>query len=55
MQLKYMKLPLLVTACLLLVSCVTTGSKGTLASLNDIKFVVKREKVDDSLEKAMVS
>lgn len=55
MQLKYITLPVLITACLMQVSCVTTNTKGTLASLNDIKFVVKHEKVDDSLEKAMVS
>jgi len=48
-------LPTLITAYLLLVSCATTNTKGTLASLNDIKFEVKHERVDDSLEKAMVS
>jgi tetratricopeptide (TPR) repeat protein len=39
----------------LLVSCASTNDKGTLASLNDIKFEVKEEKVDDSLEKALAS
>jgi len=39
----------------LLVSCASSNNKGTLASLNDIKFEVKEEKVDDSLEKALAS
>ena len=39
----------------LLVSCAASNSKGTLASLKDIKFEVKEEKIDGSLEKAMAS
>ena len=39
----------------LLVSCTASSSKGTLASLSDIKFEVKEEKIDGSLEKAMAS
>ncbi len=42
-------------ASLLLSSCATTNTEGTLASLNDIKFVVKEEKIENSLEKAMAS
>jgi hypothetical protein len=38
-----------------LTACETTNTKGTLASLNDVKFEVKEEKVDSSLEKAMQS
>jgi tetratricopeptide (TPR) repeat protein len=45
----------MVTASLLLASCASTNTKGTLASLNDVKFEVKEEKVDSSLEKAMAS
>jgi len=45
----------LITTSLLLVSCATTNTEGTLATLNDIKFEVKEEKVDSSLEKAMAS
>jgi tetratricopeptide (TPR) repeat protein len=44
-----------VAATVLLSACVTTNKEGTLASLNDIKFVVKEEKVDSSLDKAMAS
>lgn len=40
---------------LVLASCAGSNSKGTLASLNDVKFEVKEEKVDGSLEKAMAS
>ena len=40
---------------LLLSSCTTTNTKGTLASLKDVKFEVKEESVDGSLEKAMES
>ena len=40
---------------LLLSSCAATNTKGTLASLKDVKFEVKEEKVDGSLEKAMAS
>ena len=39
----------------MLAGCTTTNTEGTLASLHDVKFEVKEEKVDDSLEKAMVS
>ena len=39
----------------LLVSCASTNKEGTLAGLNDIKFEVKEEKVDGSLEKALAS
>jgi len=40
---------------LMLVACATTNNEGTLASLNDVKFEVKEEKVSDSLDKAMAS
>ena len=40
---------------MLLASCATTNDEGTLGSLSDVKFELKQEKVDDSLEKAMVS
>jgi len=50
-----MKLLMLFAVTCLLMSCATSSSKGTLASLNDIKFEVKEEKIDDSLEKAMAS
>jgi hypothetical protein len=46
---------IVIAAGTLLVSCASTNNKGTLASLNDIKFEVKEEKVDDSLEKALAS
>ncbi|MCG6939580.1 MAG: tetratricopeptide repeat protein [Gammaproteobacteria bacterium] len=55
MRINLITLPAVITTCMLLASCVTTSTKGTLASLSDIKFVVKQEKVDDSLEKAMIS
>ncbi len=45
----------LAVAFLSIVSCATTNNEGTLGSLNDIKFEVKPEKVDGSLEKAMAS
>ena len=54
-KLSIIKFVLLSVASSLLVSCAATSTKGTIASLNDIKFVVKEEKVDDSLEKAMAS
>jgi len=44
-----------ISAMGLLSSCATRDTSGTLASLNDIEFVVKEEKVDGSLEKAMQS
>ncbi len=50
-----MKLLMIFASSWLLVSCAATNSKGTLASLNDIKFEVKEEKIDGSLEKAMAS
>jgi len=40
---------------LMLAACATTNNEGTLATLNDIKFEVKEEKVSDSLDKAMAS
>jgi len=40
---------------LMLVACAATKNEGTLASLNDVKFEVKEEKVSDSLDKAMAS
>ena len=40
---------------MLLASCATTDNEGTLGSLGDIKFELKQEKVDGSLEKAMAS
>lgn len=45
----------LITMYSLLVSCAASNTKGTLASLDDVKFEVKEEKVDGSLEKAMQS
>ena len=50
-----MKMLMLFLSCSLLVSCAASNSRGTLASLSDIKFEVKEEKIDDSLEKAMAS
>ncbi|HHJ35196.1 MAG TPA: tetratricopeptide repeat protein [Gammaproteobacteria bacterium] len=44
-----------VPLALMLVSCATTKTEGTLASLNDVRFEVKEEKVSDSLDKAMAS
>ncbi len=44
-----------VTAYLLLSGCATSNTEGTLAGLNDVKFELKKEKVDGSLEKAMES
>jgi tetratricopeptide (TPR) repeat protein len=48
-------LPALLTASMLLASCATTSNEGTLGSLSDVKFELKQEKVDGSLEKAMAS
>ncbi|RKZ68677.1 MAG: hypothetical protein DRQ44_04090 [Gammaproteobacteria bacterium] len=50
-----MKLLLLFAISWLMMSCTASSTRGTLASLNDIKFEVKEEKIDDSLEKAMAS
>ena len=56
MVINSIKLPLLITnALLLLSSCATINTEGTLTSLNDIKFEVKEEKIENSLEKAMAS
>ena len=55
MRLNNPRLLLLLTSYLLLASCATTDTEGTLASLSDVKFEVKPEKVDGSLEKAMAS
>lgn len=41
--------------CLVLASCATSNTEGTLGSLNEVKFEVKEERVDGSLEKAMAS
>ena len=54
-KLRNIKLLMIFFIFSLLVSCSATNSKGTLASLNDIKFEVKEEKIDGSLEKAMAS
>jgi len=54
-KLDKMKLLMLFAISSLLMSCAATNTKGTLASLNDIKFEVKEEKIDGSLEKAMAS
>ena len=43
------------TVSMLLISCATTNNEGTLGSLSDVKFELKQEKVDGSLEKAMAS
>jgi tetratricopeptide (TPR) repeat protein len=40
---------------MMLSSCATTNTEGTLASLKDIKFEVKEERVSGSLDKAMAS
>ncbi len=40
---------------LLLSSCATTSTDGTIASLRDVTFEVKEEKIEDSLERAMAS
>ncbi|MCK4834060.1 MAG: tetratricopeptide repeat protein, partial [Gammaproteobacteria bacterium] len=45
----------LLAAYFMLSSCATTSTEGTLASLSDVEFVVKPEKIDGSLEKAMES
>jgi tetratricopeptide (TPR) repeat protein len=45
----------ILTTCVFMVSCVTSNNEGTLASLDDVKFELKQEKVDSSLEKAMAS
>jgi len=55
MRLNNYTLLALISTSMLLVSCATTNTEGTLASLNDIKFEVKEEKVHGSLEKAMES
>lgn len=55
MRLNIHSLAFLVTVLFMLSSCATTSTEGTLASLGDIKFVLKPEKVDGSLEKAMAS
>ena len=46
---------MLIASSSLLMSCAASSTKGTLASLNDIKFEVKEEKIEGSLEKAMAS
>ena len=55
MRLNNYLLPFSLLMYLLLSSCATTNTEGTLASLKDIKFVVKEEKIEGSLEKAMAS
>jgi tetratricopeptide (TPR) repeat protein len=55
MQIKNITRLILLATYLLLVACVTSSTEGTLASLKDVKFVLKEEKVDDSLEKALQS
>ncbi len=55
MQIKNITQLVLLATYLLLVACVTSSTEGTLASLKDVKFVVKKEKVDGSLEKALQS
>lgn len=49
------RLLLIAIVVLFVSSCATMNTEGTLASLNDIKFEVKEEEIDDSLEKAMAS
>ncbi len=39
----------------MLVACATTSTEGTLASLDNVKFELKPETIDGSLEKAMES
>ena len=50
----FLSLTLAATSALL-ASCAMTNREGTLASLNDVEFEVKEEKVDGSLEKALAS
>ncbi|MCK4674331.1 MAG: tetratricopeptide repeat protein, partial [Gammaproteobacteria bacterium] len=54
MQIKNITQLILLVTYLFLVAC-ATSTEGTLGSLNDIKFVLKEEKVDGSLEKALQS
>ena len=46
---------LLITQLALLLSCSAANRQETLASLEDVEFEVKEEKVDGSLDKAMAS
>ena len=46
---------LLITQLALLLSCSAANRQDTLASLEDVEFEVKEEKVDGSLDKAMAS
>lgn len=55
MRLNNSSILILLTTTLLLSSCATTKTEGTLASLSDVRFEVKQEKIDGSLEKAMES
>ncbi len=55
MQIKNITQLTLLATYLLLVACATSSTEGTLASLKDVKFVVKKEKVDGSLERALQS
>ncbi|MCW8851242.1 MAG: hypothetical protein OQK44_01150, partial [Gammaproteobacteria bacterium] len=55
MRLDNFSIPALITASMLLTACATTNNEGTLGSLSDVKFELKQEKVDGSLEKAMAS
>ncbi len=49
----YFYLFMLTAASVLLPACDTTNTRGTLASLDNIDFKVKEEKVNNSLDKAM--
>ncbi|MDH5786229.1 MAG: hypothetical protein OEZ16_11575, partial [Chromatiales bacterium] len=51
MKVRYLALLMSLT----LAGCATTSERGTLAELEDVKLVLKDEKIDDGLEKAMQS
>ena len=46
---------ILITQLALLISCSTVNRQDTLASLENVEFEIKEEKIDGSLEKAMES
>ena len=55
MKTRYITILTLTGAYVLLTSCSSTSTKGTIGSLKNVDFEVKEEKVDGSLEKAMAS
>ncbi len=52
---KYFLHGVMIAVSVLLVSCETTSTSGTLGSLDAVDFKVKDEKINDSLDKAMES